>query len=83
MAASSREGQRYVKALQRVHSLLPPAHHWQHHKCPYAMNFGIVNGLSARFLNYPLRDKYCFEAVMASWALLTLFDVVIMERIFG
>lgn len=70
-----------VKALQGLHLLLPPAHHWQHHKCPYEINFGIVNGLSASFLNYPLRELYRFEVVMTAWAFLTLFDCAIMERL--
>ena len=70
-----------VKVLQRMHLLLPPHHHWQHHKAPYECNFGIVNGLSAWFLNFPLRDLYRFEVVMVAWAFLTCFDCTLIERI--
>lgn len=73
-----------LKALQRAGILLPPAHHWQHHKAPYAVNFGIVNGLSNRALNLALRTDgplYRFEAVLLLWVLLTAFDVVVAERL--
>lgn len=70
-----------VRVLQRMHILLPPSAHWEHHKAPYSKNFGIVNGLSNYFLNYPLRELYCFELCAAVWAFLTFFDVALMERV--
>ena len=72
-----------VRTLQRWHVLLPPAHHWQHHKDPYESNFGIVSGLSAKLFgfNFFLRDCYRFGWVISLWAFLTFFDVALMERL--
>jgi hypothetical protein len=75
-----------IKWLQRAHILLPPAEHWQHHKAPYAVNFGIVNGLSNYMLNPIVRSDrkgFSFEVVAATWLVLTAFDVVVAERIFA
>lgn len=69
-----------VRALHRLHLLLPPLHHvGGHHKKPYDVNFGIVNGLSNAALNPILRCP-SLRGVLTAWAFLSLFDVAIIER---
>ena len=75
-----------IKWLQKTHLLLPPAHHWGHHKEPYSVNFGIVNGLSNRVMNIFLKTTgplYNFYVVTSLWAVLTVFDIVVAERLFS
>jgi hypothetical protein len=75
-----------VKKLQGIHLLLPGAHHWKHHKEPYAVNFGIVNGLSNKVMNLFLRTTgplYNFNVVLTVWIVLSCFDIVVAERLFS
>jgi len=68
--------------LQDAHILLPPSHHWNHHKAPYSKNFGIVSGLSNFFLNPVLHpDNYQFYVILTLWTLFTMFDVAVIEQL--
>lgn len=71
-----------IKALQRVHILLPPAQHWQHHKSPYEQNFGIVNGLTNYHVNPVYLRRTSFASLLVCWIVLTAFDVVLIEEVF-
>ena len=74
---------RFITWLQELHILLPPSIHWQHHKAPYDCHFGIVNGLSNHHINpAALRDK-SFTLCVGLWFVLTVFDIVIIERLVG
>ena len=50
-------------------------------KSPYNKNFGIVSGLSNKFLNPILHpDYYQFYLILALWVFFTFFDVPIIEQ---
>ena len=71
-----------VKLLQKVHILLPPVQHWQHHKSPYEVCFGIVNGLSNHHLNPVYLRNLSFPACLGLWCFLTAFDIALIEQVF-
>merc|ERR1711871_187750 len=70
-----------VTLLQRCHVLLPPAHHRKHHQAPHDCNFGIVSGVTARFLNPICRASVIpHMPAVALWAAMTALDIAIVTR---
>jgi len=50
---------RFVAALQKMHLILPPAHHAVHHSAPYDKYYCITCG----WLNWPLQKIQLFQAI--------------------
>jgi ubiquitin-conjugating enzyme E2 variant len=67
--AHMRRVPRLVRLLQRLHLILPPEHHAQHHRSPYAKNYCITTG----WMDGPLR--WFRILVMLEWLLTKLTGV--------